>query len=80
VHDVERVTAQLWSEVNEWLLTPSEICLVMEYFGEPIPASTIRRWKMEGKLRARGQRDGKPRYWPGDVRALRNGRRADVAV
>jgi hypothetical protein len=71
VHDVDAVERQLWERVDEWLLTPQEIHMIMEYFGEPVPASTIRRWKMEGRLVVRGWRDGKPRYWPGDVRRLR---------
>ena len=72
VHNIDEITQRLWSEVNEWLLTPQEIHMVMEYFGEPVPASTIRRWKHEGRLQVRGWRDGKPRYWAGDVRTLRN--------
>ena len=76
LHDVDTIEQELWARVDEWLLSPSEITMVMDYFGEPVPPSTIRRWKMEGKLPIRGYRDGKPRYWSADVRRLRNGKTA----
>jgi hypothetical protein len=71
-HDIDDVTSRLWEDVNEWLLTPHEIVLVLDYFGEPIPERTLRHWRQTGRLQPRGYRDGKPRYWPGDVRTLRN--------
>lgn len=72
LHNIDSIEAQLWERVDEWLLTPHEIHLVMEYFGEPLPPSTFRRWRASGRLQPRGHRDGKPRYWPKDIRALRN--------
>lgn len=72
VHNIAEIEKQLWQDVGEWLLTPSEIMLVMTYFGEPVTETTFRRWRATGKLKPRGQRDGKPRYWPADVRTLRN--------
>ena len=72
-HDIETIESELWERVDEWLLSSSELHLVMEYFGEPVPASTIRRWRMEKRLNPRGFRDGKPRYWVKDVRTLRSG-------
>jgi len=76
VHDIAEIEKQLWDEVGEWLLSPSEILLVMDYFGEPIPESTFRRWRQQRKIPVRGYRNGKPRYWPDDARKLRNQRKA----
>lgn len=72
LHNIAEIENQLWSEVGEWLLTPSEILKVMEHFGEPVPEATFRRWRKTRKLLPRGERDGEPRYWPADVRTLRN--------
>lgn len=71
-HDIKEIEDTLWEGVGEWLLSPSEILMVMTYFGEPVAETTFRRWRATGKLQPRGQRDGKPRYWPADVRTLRN--------
>jgi hypothetical protein len=73
-HNVEEVGQQLWERVGEWLLSTSEIHMVMEHLGEPVPAGTIRRWQSEGKLKPRGWREEKARYWPNDVRELRRTR------
>ena len=73
-HDIETVEQGLWDTIDEWLLSSTEIHLVMEHFGCPIPASTIRRWRMEDRLPIRGWRNGKPRYWAKDVRDLREGK------
>lgn len=75
-HDIAEIERKLWDEVGQWLLTPAEILLVMDYFGEPIAESTFRRWRAKGKIPARGHRNGKPRYWIADIRPLRNQRKA----
>lgn len=75
-HNIKEIEDQLWEAVNEWLLSPSEILMVMEYFGEPIPERTFRRWRHQRKIPVRGYRYGLPAYWPGDARTLRNQRKA----
>ena len=71
-HNVERLERELWAGVDNWLLTHSEVLMVMAYRGDPVPERTLRHWRATGRLVPRGYRGEKPGYWLADVHALRN--------
>ena len=71
-HNVERLEQELWAGVDTWLLTHSEVLMVMAYRGDPVPERTLRHWRATGRLLPRGYRGEKPGYWLADVHELRN--------
>lgn len=77
--DVEALIRQRIDDVADWLFTAREILDIMASIGEPIAASTWRRWRATGKIESRNELGSEPKYLLSEVRALRNEKQQSAA-
>lgn len=69
-HNIEQLIQQALETVKELGYTAEEILGFMADIGQPIPPSTWRKWRAEGKIQPRSHRGDTPLYWISDIRAL----------
>ncbi len=53
-HNVDRITDRLLDRANNMRFTSAETLMIMASGGTPIPERTWRRWRTEGRVKARG--------------------------